>query len=543
MTIPKYSGGVFVLDDSPVVYGDPDDDKSKHLGPGDHPSGSSQDVHAGDGDLILTADDAATVDQDDRPVAQLFDKKQIEASWDRDTTEVDEKLRQVFDTPEFREWYDGSVLVDEDGLPIPLYHQTEEGNVESIENAGFDLGIVGARRNDEQMPDGVFMKPDKSPIQIKGGAQIPLVAVIKKPLAVGDRKELRERLTQLNPKAGELMQSAIDTDSRLAIEFDKVESQASDKMRQFPRGSEEGKIAFKEWQETTKSFLDDWKKENYAAAKTARIEITKTLRDNGFDGVIVEHDQGVTKNSFTKTIVALSTTQVNSVDNEGTWGSGDPSLLRSFQIQQKHQGPGPHPSGSDQDVHGSGGGGGEGGGGDKLATELSKVEAKIISKKIEEAHAFDSDGKPILTKSGTKNEVVFEDHEIALLKDSHFTHNHPLATGFSDEDVHFAVLSDMAEMRAVGEDSSGQKIAYSLKRPKAGWGKDKTDHTVNAIFGYSVVNDQVKEKLFARIKKGEITSDDASQIHGHIKMMRTIKLLEGNKSKYLPEYERIVLDD
>jgi len=49
MTIPKYSGGVFVLDDSPVVYGDPDDDKSKHLGPGDHPSGSPQDVHAGDG--------------------------------------------------------------------------------------------------------------------------------------------------------------------------------------------------------------------------------------------------------------------------------------------------------------------------------------------------------------------------------------------------------------------------------------------------------------------------------------------------------------
>ena len=235
--------------------------------------------------------------------------------------------------------------------------------------------------------------------------------------------------------------------------------------------------------------------------------------------------------------------KVDAILENADWVKQTDDIFPRNSSDAKHQGPGPHPSGSDQDVHGSGGGGGEGGGGDKLATELSKVEAKIISKKIEEAHAFDSDGKPILTKSGTKNEVVFEDHEIALLKDSHFTHNHPLATGFSDEDVHFAVLSDMAEMRAVGEDSSGQKIAYSLKRPKAGWGKDKTDHTVNAIFGYSVVNDQVKEKLFARIKKGEITSDDASQIHGHIKMMRTIKLLEGNKSKYLPEYERIVLDD
>ena len=69
----------------------------------------------------------------------------------------------------------------------------------------------------------------------------------------------------------------------------------------------------------------------------------------------------------------------------------------------------------------------------------------------------------------------FTYNEVARLKDSVFTHNHPSALGrtgvgaigtsFSHQDLTFAVGANVKEMRAVTP-----TYTFSVKRPKNGWG-------------------------------------------------------------------------
>ena len=104
-----------------------------------------------------------------------------------------------------------------------------------------------------------------------------------------------------------------------------------------------------------------------------------------------------------------------------------------------------------------------------LMKPLRAAELNIHAKKIEEAHVFDLDGKEILVKKGSGDEVKFSPEEAAKFKNSVFTHNHPNGSSFSPEDVQLAIAENVKEMRVAGTTPSGHTYIYRMVRPRKGW--------------------------------------------------------------------------
>lgn len=93
-------------------------------------------------------------------------------------------------------------------------------------------------------------------------------------------------------------------------------------------------------------------------------------------------------------------------------------------------------------------------------------ESLIATEEFEVAAAFDQDGGFLLRpRIGGADAVDFYDEEIALLRGSVVTHNHPDGNVFSGEDAAFASEHGLLEMRAVLSDG----IVYSLRKPFDEW--------------------------------------------------------------------------
>lgn len=111
----------------------------------------------------------------------------------------------------------------------------------------------------------------------------------------------------------------------------------------------------------------------------------------------------------------------------------------------------------------------------KQSRAISVAESTIRQNRYETAVAYDSKGNLLLNKKGDSRSVGMTNDEVARLKDSVFTHNHPSELGktgsgaigysFSHQDLTFAVNANVKEMRAVTS-----TYTFSVKRPKNGWG-------------------------------------------------------------------------
>jgi hypothetical protein len=89
---------------------------------------------------------------------------------------------------------------------------------------------------------------------------------------------------------------------------------------------------------------------------------------------------------------------------------------------------------------------------------------------------FDPMGHPIGRKTGQPSLVGFTAAELTTMKDATLTHNHPLGwaypatdprragNSFSENDFHFAVAADVAELRVVTP-----LLRFSAERPPGGW--------------------------------------------------------------------------
>lgn len=120
-----------------------------------------------------------------------------------------------------------------------------------------------------------------------------------------------------------------------------------------------------------------------------------------------------------------------------------------------------------------------------LHSTLEEVEGEIAKSGVEQTVALASDGTELLRKVGDANSVAFSAEELALLKDSVVTHNHPVVTSFSIEDVALLIRFDLAELRAVDVQwtyvlarvgsplTNAEKqalIAHAEELEAAGWG-------------------------------------------------------------------------
>lgn len=226
-------------------------------------------------------------------------------------------------TPEFRNWFGNSKVVDEKGNPIALYHQTTAENANGIMERGFDVNRPTARATDSAVPDGVFLKPDARDIRVAGDRQIPVFARMANPLRVANRGELLKWATR-DPEYARLAKVVDQIDADGAKRIDALSS-SRPSSRLGEAATEQDYAQFAAEEDALIAEVDSQLKQ---AAANARERLTVLLRQAGHDGLIIEQDAG-SLGRTTKTFVVLDPTQVKSPYNRGTFDPTDPNILRS----------------------------------------------------------------------------------------------------------------------------------------------------------------------------------------------------------------------
>jgi hypothetical protein len=185
--------------------------------------------------------------------------------------------------------------------------------------------------------------------------------------------------------------------------------------------------------------------------------------------------------------------------------------FRGWPVFVEKKGPGRGWWGPPKGTHGPG----KDGDGEK---EIREVESRILAHIHfrESGYVFDASGKRIMEKDAdekTPYELHWSDDEMAKMKDTTLTHNHPATGGsFSASDVVFAGQADLAEIRAVGTGpgATGKTFVYRLSRPEKGWGlSEQVKDQINRV------DNDVRDHLWSQVKKGSIRPEQAEFTHNH----------------------------
>lgn len=93
-------------------------------------------------------------------------------------------------------------------------------------------------------------------------------------------------------------------------------------------------------------------------------------------------------------------------------------------------------------------------GGDRVHSQIEDEEVRIADSTVEVSSAWDKNGKPIFDNLSTysENTVNIPQQYYSRLFDGYITHNHPTGKMFSPDDVGFAVMQGLKEIRAVSPD-------------------------------------------------------------------------------------------
>ena len=240
------------------------------------------------------------------------------------TSFIDYRLADFFDSVK-----DCSKVVDENGEPLVVYHQTR--NMFD----SFDVRHEGAGRNDSETPYGVFLKPNAEDIGV-GDIQMPLFARVCNPLRFKNREqlaywakkeikgyaELADRLQALDADYEKRSATAEQQENELYEEMWKAQerSELSDeeyeaKAAELEENGAWGRV-LKEWQETAGAVRHEMKELLDAA-----------VRFSGHDGFLLDTDAGAFGRKVSA-IVALTPQQVKSAtDNNGAFSPDDANIF------------------------------------------------------------------------------------------------------------------------------------------------------------------------------------------------------------------------
>ncbi len=161
-----------------------------------------------------------------------------------------------------------------------------------------------------------------------------------------------------------------------------------------------------------------------------------------------------------------------------------------------------------------------GGGYSAAEQTIRQIEDRIRTNPTESLHAVDQNGNVVLSKQGAQYEVDLSPAEIALLRDTIVTHNHPRGLGFtssdprsggnsfSRDDICTACDASVAEMRAVTP-----VWRFIMKRPASGWDTQYWQQVIYPVFRQHDL--QVGLDFWQAIGNGAMTRAQAEAQHYH----------------------------
>jgi|GEM_PF-3811687 len=124
---------------------------------------------------------------------------------------------------------------------------------------------------------------------------------------------------------------------------------------------------------------------------------------------------------------------------------------------------------------------------EKNIKQIVSNEQKTSLKGIEHGYGYDSTGKKLFSKKGTKKRIRLNKKEVKKLKHGIFSHNHPQIeetffahTSFSVQDIESACEIELQEIRVV----SGNKT-FSMKPPKGKmWTKNYFEKEIKPLYDH-----------------------------------------------------------
>lgn len=248
------------------------------------------------------------------------------------------KIKDVTETQQFKRWFGKSKVVNADGSPKIVYHQTEN------DFTVFDTRREGAGTRDNGTPFGIFLKSSNKDIGLRGKKQMALYARIESPLRAKNRSELLKAMQSMSSEYAEI----INRHEALDREY-KEKTQSA--MREFKNYMIEWRAdnpgvdsralyddaKFNELFEAEDTLASEWTEKADMLSTKAKEALTKALESNGYDGVILERDDGSFGRS-TDAYIALRPEQVKSAtDNIGTFDSSNPDIRYSREPERLNE--------------------------------------------------------------------------------------------------------------------------------------------------------------------------------------------------------------
>lgn len=250
------------------------------------------------------------------------------------------------ETENFKKWFgdwqndpaNASKVVNEDGTPKVLYHQT------SADFTIFEPRHEGAGTRDQDTPFGIFMKSSDRNIGVKGEKQMALYARIVNPLRVTDRADLMHQLKKISPEYGKVSAELRSLNDEYQQKYDDAKEAFRDyvtKWRQKNPNASRTAIyddaAFNEVYEAEDNVVDEWEAEARKVELRSKEAITRDLEKHGYDGVIIRTDKGSFGRS-TDAYIALHPEQVKSAtDNVGTFDKANADIRYSSRNNLENQ--------------------------------------------------------------------------------------------------------------------------------------------------------------------------------------------------------------
>lgn len=264
----------------------------------------------------------------------------------RFSEKVNMKISENTQSQQFKRWFgdwqndpaNASKVVNEDGTPKVLYHQT------SADFTIFEPRHEGAGTRDQDTPFGIFMKSSDRNIGVKGEKQMALYARIVNPLRVTDRADLMYQIKKISPEYEKLsaeLRSLNDAYQQKHEDAKKAFADYIVKWRQENPDASRTAIyddaGFNEVYEAEDNVLDEWEAEARKVELRSKEAITRDLEKQGYDGVIIQTDKGSFGRS-TDAYIALHPEQVKSAtDNVGTFDRSNPDIRFSDRNSQSRQ--------------------------------------------------------------------------------------------------------------------------------------------------------------------------------------------------------------
>ena len=266
-----------------------------------------------------------------KEMARLDD---IYPAYDGETINIDGKERTVYNSNgeriaqsepalrNFYKWFGDSKVVDSQGRPLVVYHQTSETFNK------FERGRDKAGKYDYETPSGFFFKSSDRNIGIAGNIQMPVYLKAKKTITFDNRQQLQKYWSENIDGYADLLKQYQNVDTDYNARVDSIESDM-DKAIDDLENSESYKNATDAQQYQMRSDLmdsfdstalfDEWKNAANKIAEQMKQLVNDYVSANNIEMVKLENDSGAIGKKTTDSFIVFEPNQIKSVNNRGTF--------------------------------------------------------------------------------------------------------------------------------------------------------------------------------------------------------------------------------